>query len=108
MGTAARDPGTGTGEHQGHSASPRPGSGGLPGENGAERADEEGTGRSAAPCHSSLARAAAHGAGRAAPAAVVGRPRSSPRGDTLGTRRASSATAAESQGPPPKSATQCP
>lgn len=42
MGTAARDPGTGTGEHQGHSASPRPGSGGLPGENGAERADEEG------------------------------------------------------------------
>lgn len=35
-----------------------------------------------------------------------GQSQSSPRGDTLGTRRASSATAAESQGPPPESATQ--
>lgn len=67
-GTAAGGPGTGTGGNHGRSAWPRPGSGGLPRENGAERADEAGTGRGAVPCHSSPARAAAHCPGPAAPA----------------------------------------
>lgn len=48
-GTGALGLGTGTGGDHCRTSWPRPGSGGLPGENGAERADEVGTGCSTVP-----------------------------------------------------------